>query len=106
MSVPPRIVYQEFGAVPEPEPQIPATPPHQQTLRLQTSRAGRKGKTVTLITGFQAPPETLAGLLKQLKSHCGTGGAVKEQTLELQGDHREKAKAFLLGLGYRATDIR
>jgi len=106
MSVPPRIVYQEFGAVPEPEPSTPALAPSQQTLRLQTSRAGRKGKTVTLISGFQAAPDTLASLLKQLKSHCGSGGAVKEQTLELQGDHREKARTFLAGLGYRVTVIR
>jgi len=40
-------------------------PSSQQNLRVQASRKGRKGKTV--ISGFQAKPETLATLLKQLK---------------------------------------
>jgi len=96
-----RVVYSEFGShAAATERAVPDLPPAQQTLRLQTSRKGRKGKTVTIISGFQTKPETLAALLKQLKAHCGAGGTVKDLTLELQGDHREKLAQKLAQLGY------
>ena len=99
-----RVVYREFGvdnsaAV---ERGVPELPPSQQNLRVQASRAGRKGKTVTTITGFQSKPETLAALLKQLKSQCGAGGTVKENEIEIQGDHKQKILEILTKLGYKA----
>jgi len=100
-----RIVYQEFGsplsseALERPTPDLP---PPQQNLRIQASRSGRKGKTVTIITGFQSSAETLAKLLKQLKTQCGSGGTVKENSLEIQGDHRDKLLQLLIQLGYKA----
>jgi len=100
-----RIVYQEFGsplsseALERPTPDLP---PQQQNLRIQASRSGRKGKTVTIITGFQSSAETLAKLLKQLKTQCGSGGTVKENSLEIQGDHRDKLLQLLIQLGYKA----
>ena len=100
----PRVVYSEFGASAHDalERAVPDLPPNQQNLRVQASRAGRKGKTVTLITGFQSKPETLGALLKQLKAQCGTGGALKEDTLEIQGDHRPKILQILVEAGYKA----
>jgi translation initiation factor 1 len=99
-----KIVYREFGESDESalERGVPDRPPGEQNLRLQTSRKGRGGKTVTVISGFEAKADTLNTLLKQLKSHCGTGGTVKEDTLEIQGDHREKLLQFLLKAGYKA----
>lgn len=98
-----RTVWQEFGvderAIARP---IPDLPPNQQDLRIQTSRKGRGGKTVTVISGLQHSPESLNTLCKQLKSQCGTGGAVKEDTIEIQGDHRPKLLEVLQGFGYRA----
>jgi translation initiation factor 1 len=98
------MAYQEFGK-PDNEAAlqrgVPDLPPNQQNLRVQASRSGRKGKTVTVITGFQTKPETLAALLKQLKTQCGTGGTVKDNTLELQGDRREKLVQLLTELGYK-----
>jgi translation initiation factor 1 len=99
------IVYQEFGQVDNSaalERATPDVPAHQQSLKVQASRAGRKGKTVTLITGFQNKPETLNQLLKQLKNQCGTGGTLKDNTLEIQGDHRQKIVTILTQLGYKA----
>ena len=98
-----RVVYREFGvdnsaAV---ERAVPELPPSQQNLRVQASRAGRKGKTVTTITGFQSKPETLAALLKQLKSQCGAGGTVKENEIEIQGDHKQKLLQVLTQMGYK-----
>ena len=98
-----RLVYQEFGTDNPPalERGIPDLPPQQQNLRVQATRAGRKGKTVTVITGFQHKPETLTKLLKQLKAQCGSGGTVKNDTLEIQGEHKEKLVTLLSKLGYK-----
>ncbi|MEO0947377.1 MAG: translation initiation factor [Cyanobacteria bacterium J06641_5] len=97
-----RKVWSEFGAPsPATERAVPDLPPGKQKLRLQVSRKGRKGKTVTIISGFQAKPETLAKLLKQLKAHCGAGGAVKDMTLEIQGEHDQKLAQKLQQLGYK-----
>lgn len=97
----PRVVWQEFG---EPsaamQKAVPDLPPNQQSLRVQTTRKGKGGKTVTVISGFQASAETLAKLLKQLKNQCGTGGTVKDDTIEIQGDHRQKLVQLLTQLGY------
>jgi translation initiation factor 1 len=77
-------------------------PPNQQNIRIQATRSGRKGKTVTIITGFQAKPETLEKLLKQLKTQCGTGGTLKENEIEIQGEHKQKLLEILMKLGYKA----
>lgn len=99
-----RVVYSEFGngdnsAVERPIAELPS---NQQNLKVQASRKGRKGKTVTVISGFQVKPETLEALLKQLKTQCGTGGTVKDNTLEIQGDHTQKLVEILTKLGYKA----
>jgi translation initiation factor 1 len=98
-----RAVYSEFGAAMERPSEAtarPDLPPSQQSLRVQASRKGRKGKTVTVISGFQAKPETLAELAKKLKAQCGTGGTVKDSTIEIQGDHAQQLVQLLQGLGY------
>jgi translation initiation factor 1 len=100
-----RIVYSEFGQsanAPAFERPIQELPPNQQNLKVQASRKGRKGKTVTVISGFQSKPETLNALLKQLKSQCGAGGTVKEMEIEIQGDHRQTIIEALTKLGYKA----
>ncbi|KAF3890492.1 MULTISPECIES: translation initiation factor [Nostocales] len=99
-----RFVYQEFGNGNSAafERATPDLPPEKQNVRVQATRAGRKGKTVTVITGFQTNQETLQALLKQLKTQCGTGGTIKENELEIQGDHKQKILELLIKLGYKA----
>ncbi len=100
-----RIAYQEFGSPDNSqalERAVPDLPPNQQDLRIQATRSGRKGKTVTIVTGFQHKPETLSNLLKKLKSQCGTGGTVKDNSLEIQGDHKQKLLEVVTRLGYKA----
>jgi translation initiation factor 1 len=100
-----RFVYQEFGSPDNSEAlerAVPELPPERQNLRVQATKAGRKGKTVTVITGFQCKTETLEKLLKQLKTQCGSGGTVKENTLEIQGEHKQKILQILTELGYKA----
>ncbi|HLP88475.1 MAG TPA: translation initiation factor [Nostocaceae cyanobacterium] len=99
-----RFVYREFGDDNSPalERPTPDLPPKQQNIRIQATRAGRKGKTVTVITGFQTTEETLTSLLKQLKTQCGTGGTLKDNDIEIQGDHKQKILEILTKLGYKA----
>lgn len=59
----------------------------------------RYGKAVTVIDGFDDSLD-LAPLGKGLKQKLGTGGTVKDRTIELQGDHRQDAKAYLERQGY------
>ncbi|MEE3715213.1 translation initiation factor [Tumidithrix elongata RA019] len=104
-SAKPRIVYQEFGSASQEQAfERPAQelPPKEQNLRVQASRKGRKGKTVTTISGFQVKPETLNALMKQLKAQCGAGGTIKDNEIEIQGDHAPKIQKILLDLGYKA----
>lgn len=99
-----RVVYSEFGTANSAatERAQPNLPPAQQNLKVQASRKGRKGKTVTVISGFQSNAETLAALLKQLKTQCGAGGTVKDNEIEIQGDHAQKLAQLLIQLGYKA----
>jgi len=69
-------------------------------VRVRSETAGRKGKTVTLVVGLSLSQEELTDLAKKLKQQLGTGGAVKDSIIELQGDHRQKAAQALRTLGY------
>jgi translation initiation factor 1 len=69
-------------------------------VRLLIDRKGRKGKTVTLVTGLLHNPDTIREIAHVLKERCGTGGTVKEGVIELQGDQRERAKAELELMNY------
>ena len=77
--------------------------PSKQVLRIHLDRKQRKGKEVTLITGFVGQLTDCEALGKLLKQKCGVGGAVNE--IILQGDHRTKVLAFLLAADYKLTKI-
>lgn len=62
--------------------------PRDGIVRVGRSSSGRRGKTVTIVTGL--PPAELAATARELKRLCGSGGTVKEGTIEVQGDHRER----------------
>jgi translation initiation factor 1 len=95
-----------FSTDPEPEtqrkPAAKSPPPRQQQVRVALERKGRGGKSVSLITGVTVAPAELDKLCKLLKNRLGTGGAVKDQVIEIQGDQRDKIVAILLELGYQA----
>ncbi len=75
-------------------------PPEKQTAKLRVEKRP-KGKVVTLVTGLAAASNDLPDLLKQLKNACGAGGVVKDDSLEIQGDHLERVKQQLLKIGYK-----
>ena len=70
-------------------------------VRIMRDRKHRGGKTVTVITGIPGNDSTLATLAQQLKKFCGSGGAVKDGTIEIQGDHCDKVQAKLTEMGYK-----
>ncbi len=70
------------------------------TARLRISRAGRRGKTVTVIESLPKNEAFLKETLRELKKACGSGGAIREGSLEIQGDHRERLRELLRKKGW------
>ena len=70
-------------------------PKEKQLLRVSLDKRNRKGKAVTLITGFIGTGNDLETLGKLLKTKCGVGGSVKDGEIIVQGDHRQKVLEIL-----------
>ena len=97
-STDPSFTYREADDAPT------ATPPaNQQKLRVELDRRARKGKAVTLVSGFVGSTDDLDTLGKSLKSLCGVGGSAKDGEILLQGDHRSKVIDYLKTHGYTGT---
>lgn len=77
-------------------------PPSKQDLRVMLDRKQRRGKEVTLVTGFRGDEDDLKALGRELKSNCGAGGTVKDGEILVQGDFRDKILGILLDKGYKA----
>ncbi|MGC4084027.1 MAG: translation initiation factor [Vicinamibacterales bacterium] len=69
--------------------------PARVTAKLRMEKAGRGGKTVTVVDGLPKNDAFLRELCAELKRACGTGGAVKDGTIELQGEHRDRLRTLL-----------
>ena len=83
-----------------PPPSAARIPPEKQTARLSVEKR-RKGKTVTVVRGLSGEGNDLPELLSRLKTQCGAGGTLKEDNLEIQGDHLDRIRAALGQIGYR-----
>jgi len=101
-----KLVYSTGQTIPRKEK--PAEKPSQtdiplsrQRVIVRLDRKGRGGKAVTVVEGLLLTQREKDSLLKQLKSKLGTGGAVKDEFLEIQGDHRANLISILEGIGYR-----
>ena len=72
--------------------------PRDGVVRLLRDRKGRGGKTVTLVVGI--PAQSAQAVASDLKRLCGTGGTIRDEVIEIQGDVRERIKPELERRGY------
>lgn len=70
-------------------------------VRIHRETAGRRGKGVTTIQGVPLTKDELKSLTAELKKRCGTGGALKDDIIEIQGDQRATIKTLLEAKGFR-----
>jgi len=63
-------------------------------------KKGRGGKTVTVVDGLPDNATFLRELSQELKRLCGTGGAVADGAVELQGDLRDRVREYLVKKGW------
>ncbi len=100
-----RLVYSTEHTVPRKEKRADrnttsaAAPAKRRTI-VRLDRKGRGGKTVTAIEGLQLSGADSEKLLKQLKAKLGTGGTVKNGSLEIQGDHCDAVMTELSRIGH------
>jgi translation initiation factor 1 len=80
----------------------PTVPPAGSRIRVGREVSGRGGKAVSVISGLPLGAPELEALATRLKKACGAGGAVKDGSIEIQGEHRDRLVAELLKLGFEA----
>ena len=83
-----------------PAPPPPTIPPEQQTARVAIEKR-KKGKRVTVVRGLPATGNDLPALLQKLKNACGAGGTIRDDQIEIQGDHAERVSEQLREFGFR-----
>ena len=92
-----------WAYIPAEVPDMPkeeaSLPPEEQKIRLVLEKR-RKGKVVTMVSGLALSQGDIKDLGKALRVACGTGGTVKGEAIELQGDCRDRAKAWLEKQGW------
>ena len=69
-----------------------------QTAYIERDRKKRAGKVVTVVSNLRGDKK---GLQKELQKLCGSGGTVKNNNIEIQGDHRERIGDYLSAKGYK-----
>lgn len=69
--------------------------------KIRLESKGRGGKSVSVIFNLPNNPDYFTKLAKKIKAQCGSGGTFKSGQIEIQGDHRDKIKAFLIKEGFQ-----
>ncbi|HAA77724.1 TPA: stress response translation initiation inhibitor YciH [Candidatus Latescibacteria bacterium] len=96
-----RLIYSTGESrVQQPERPSSQAPPWDVVIRVSRETKGRKGKGMTIITGVPLSGNDMKDLTKQLKQKFGTGGTVKGDVIEIQGDHRDKLIDELASRGW------
>ena len=70
-------------------------------VKLRLEKAGRGGKTMTVLYDLPDNTAFLSELARELKRACGTGGAVSGNTVELQGDLRQRIRDYVVKKGWQ-----
>lgn len=81
-------------------PSVAEAVPARVTAKLRMEKKGRGGKTMTVVDGLPRNDAFLKALCAELKRLCGTGGAVADGAIELQGDLRDRLRPHLLSKGF------
>jgi translation initiation factor 1 len=68
--------------------------------KLRMEKKGRGGKMVTVVGGLPNNAAFLKELCQELKRACGTGGAIDQGAIELQGDLRDRVRECLAKKGF------
>lgn len=92
----------DFGYAHDEHEEQETLPPKQQNLKVLVDRKQRKGKEVTLVTGFVGSENDLKELGKNLKQKCGVGGSIKDGEIIIQGNVAQKVLDLLSKDGYKA----
>jgi len=90
----------EYQYTDDDPPEEKSLPPEHQTVYVSVDRKSRKGKTVTLISGFIGTTGDRKELARRLKSTCSTGGSVTGDEILIQGDFRNRIIQILNEAGY------
>lgn len=93
----------DFSYATDDEPATDTLPKQQQRLRVSMERAGRGGKTATLVRGFVGSDADLQALGRSLKQRLGVGGSAKDGEIIVQGDFRTRVVELLRADGYSQT---
>lgn len=80
--------------------------PVNQKLIIYVDTKVKGGKIATIVEGFIGNKNDLENLGKNIKIHCGTGGAVKDNLIIIQGNHKEKIQNHLNKLGYKSIKTK
>ncbi|MFM2484217.1 SUI1 family translation initiation factor [Celerinatantimonas yamalensis] len=96
-----QLVYSTDRGRIEPEAESEVIPEGNGVIRIQRETKGRKGKGVTVLSGFGISQDALKQQAKILKKYCGVGGSVKDYTIEIQGDQRALIEKWLTDHQYR-----
>lgn len=81
------------------------TPPEKQLLKIRLDKR-KRGKLVTVVSGFRCSDKQMQETLNDLKNQCGAGGTIDEANIELQGDHTHRLAELLKSRGYRVASSK
>ena len=70
------------------------------TIKMRLEKNGRGGKVVTVLFDLPNNEAYFSDLTKRLKNSLGTGGTFKDRRIEIQGDHKDRIRAFLEKIGF------
>ncbi|HUP79509.1 MAG TPA: translation initiation factor [Pirellula sp.] len=80
------------------------TPAEKQTLKFRLDKR-KRGKLVTVISGFRCSELKIHETMGILKSQCGAGGSIDGQNIGLQGDHTKRIASVLISQGFQVGKL-
>ena len=78
----------------------PEVAPEKQRLSIRVEKR-KNGRSVTTVTGFTGSESQISSLFVELKNHLGAGGTCDANSIEVQGQHRDKVQSFLKAKSYK-----